>query len=176
MKLNRKGYLTVEVILASAAAVAIAFFLMEITIKLVNVTDDAYIDTELLTDKALVIENIKQLIEDDIKLVNESGTAYGGGIDEINCSNNECHIKYCYQYDRYLSIENNNIVYKQKSESKPLYEKNLNKSLSNFKITSSVSNNDSVNDGYILFKITADNKFSKENFEVNIIVNNKKDC
>lgn len=63
MKLNRKGYLTVEVILASVIAVTIAFFLMEITIKLVNVTDDAYVNTELLTDKTLIIKNIKGQLE-----------------------------------------------------------------------------------------------------------------
>ena len=52
MKLNRRGYLTVEIIIASAMAVTIAIFLMEITINLVNVSDDAYVSTELLTDKA----------------------------------------------------------------------------------------------------------------------------
>ena len=45
MKLNRKGYLTVEIILASTIAFAIAFFLIEITVKLVSKTDDIYRDT-----------------------------------------------------------------------------------------------------------------------------------
>ena len=43
MKLNRKGYLTVEIILAYTIAFAIAFFLIEITVKLVSKTDDIYL-------------------------------------------------------------------------------------------------------------------------------------
>ena len=79
MNLNRRGYLAVEVILASVVAVTIAIFLMEITVKLVNITDDTYVDTELLTDKALIIKNIKGLLEEDIK--------NNGGIKNIQILN-----------------------------------------------------------------------------------------
>ena len=54
MKLNRKGYLTVEIILASAVAFAIAFFLMEITVKLVSKTDDVYHETVITYDLSLI--------------------------------------------------------------------------------------------------------------------------
>lgn len=57
-KLGRKGYLTVEVILASAVAVLIAVFLINLTVRLVNKTDDAYIDTLLATDKVLITNKI----------------------------------------------------------------------------------------------------------------------
>ena len=50
MKLNRKGYLTVEIILASTLAFAIAFFLIEITVKLVSKTDDIYRDIIITND------------------------------------------------------------------------------------------------------------------------------
>ena len=39
-KLNRRGYMTVEIIIASVIAFSIAFFLIEITMKLVDVTDN----------------------------------------------------------------------------------------------------------------------------------------
>ena len=56
MKLNRKGYLTVEIILASTIAFAIAFFLIEITVKLVSKTDDVYHETVIAYDDAIIIK------------------------------------------------------------------------------------------------------------------------
>ena len=61
MKLNRKGYLTVEIILASTIAFAIAFFLIEITVKLVSKTDDVYHETVIAYDDAIIINNIKKI-------------------------------------------------------------------------------------------------------------------
>lgn len=57
-KLGKKGYLTVEVILASTVAALIAVFLINLTVRLVNKTDDAYIDTLLATDKMLITNKI----------------------------------------------------------------------------------------------------------------------
>ena len=45
-KLNRRGYMTVEIIIASVIAFSIAFFLIEITMKLVDVTDNEYARSE----------------------------------------------------------------------------------------------------------------------------------
>ena len=56
--------MTVEIIIASVIAFSIAFFLMEITMKLVDVTDNEYADTNFMTDKALIITNVKKYVED----------------------------------------------------------------------------------------------------------------
>ena len=84
LKLNRKGYLTIEIILASAIAFVIAFFLIDITMKLVDKTDNYYVDTVFMTDKALVTKNIKELIQNDI---NDYGI-----ITNVECNNDN---KYC---------------------------------------------------------------------------------
>ena len=68
-KINRKGYLTVEIILASSIAFVIAVFLIDLTIKLSNKTDDAYLDTILTTDKAIITNKIMMDIKTK-KLVN----------------------------------------------------------------------------------------------------------
>ena len=62
MKLNRKGYMTIEIILAAVVTFVIAFFLIDLTMDLSSTTDDAYSDTVLVTDKALIIKNIKQIL------------------------------------------------------------------------------------------------------------------
>lgn len=151
MHLNRKGYLTVDVILASVVAVTIAVFLMEITIKLVNITDDEYVNTELMTDKALIIKNIKNLIEEDIK---DNNT-----ISSVSCSNNRCTINYS-GIRKILNVENNIVYYGDN------YSKKLDSSLTNL-----VLNYYTEND-YYDFYITADNKFSKKPFRIDIIVKN----
>lgn len=176
MRLNRGGYITVEIILASVVAVTIAIFLMEITIRLVNITDDAYVDTELLTDKALIIKNIKEELEKDIE-------NYGGIVGIDSNSNNKIYsIEFCNnirESERNLYTDNNIIGYVngdyESGQYANIYEKKLNKSLSNIKIETNKTG--IINNGdYILFKITADSKFSKENFEANIIVYNNKTC
>ena len=58
--------MTVEIIIASVIAFSIAFFLMEITMKLVDVTDNEYVSTNFMTDKALVMNNIRKNLKKDI--------------------------------------------------------------------------------------------------------------
>ena len=45
IKLNNKGYLLVEIIVAAALAMTVAWFLTDLTIKLKNKNDDEYVST-----------------------------------------------------------------------------------------------------------------------------------
>ena len=171
MKLNRRGYLAIEVILASVVAVTIAVFLMEITVKLVGITDDTYVETELLTDKALIVKNINELIDKDI---NFDGNR---GIDEIRCSNNRCNLTYCgTNRRRYIEINDGKLIYGDSVLNKVLYSKNLSDKIDNIMLTSSVEGYVLEDDGYLLFRITADNKYLKDDFDVKIMIHNQKDC
>lgn len=181
MNLNRRGYLAVEVILASVVAITISVFLMEITVKLVNTTDDAYVDTELLTDKALIIKNIKSEVEKNISEL--GGIKSISGLD-VN-GKKGITLEYCtlinQDYYKNLYIFENKVVYSSGIEDEretktPIYSKTLNeKYLSNFSITTSKTGTINNNE-YILFKIEADSKFSKKSFVANIIVQNNKTC
>ena len=57
-ELNNKGYITVEILIASIIAIVIAVFLIELTVKLVSKSDDAYVDTILTTDKVIITNQI----------------------------------------------------------------------------------------------------------------------
>ena len=153
-KLNRKGYLTIEIILASVMAVVIAFFLIDLTMKLADTTDNAYADTVLVTDKALVIKNIKENLEKDI--------CSRGAITSVNCTNNACNITMNDNSVITLSVTDNVVRYTG-SES---YTKKIDNSLSNIKLTSSNSNN------YYNFKISGKNIFVDENYDMNIFIYN----
>lgn len=170
-KLNRKGYLTIEVILASAITFVIAFFLIEITMKIVSTTDDAYADTIIMTDRALVIKNIKENIEKDI--------CEFDGITDVTCNSNnkECVISFNRtagpREARVIEIVGKEIKYgdgEQDTDRTYFYTKELNKRLSDITITSE------NNGDYYLFKITGENIFTDKNYDINIIVYNDKTC
>ena len=58
MKLNNKGYLLVEIIVASVLAMTIAYFLIDLTLNLKEKNDDIFVDTILTTDKVLITDQI----------------------------------------------------------------------------------------------------------------------
>lgn len=163
-RLNRKGYLTIEIILASVTAVVIAFFLIDLTMKLVDTTDNAYIDTVLITDKALIMKNIKENLENDMSSYN--------GIGKVECASNTCEIYFDKSYSRSMQlitrklvVENNTVKYTDYDDN-IIYEKKIDSILSNISLTSTNNN------GYYNFKISGENIFIKENYDINIIINN----
>ena len=156
MKLNRKGYLTVEVILASVAAIGIAFFLMEITIRLVNITDDTVVDSKVLTDKALLIDNLKSEIQKDIDSHE--------GIHQIQPNNDEIKFHFCDGSTKSITINGNKVQYST------TYTKEIDDSIHSLILSSPTPTEGT---GYKLFRITGESKFSKNNFEAEIIVYNK---
>lgn len=160
LKLNKKGYITIEVILSSVLAFAVAFFLIDITVKLVNKTDDAYLDTVLMADKTLIIKNIKECIEKDI--------ADYGNISELKYLNqkatNIIYIKFSNGTVRYLSTVNNHVRFYMGSTT--YYEKKLNSNLRDLSITFD------KNDSYVFITIKATNIFSDKNNNINIPIYN----
>lgn len=162
MKLNRKGYLTIEIILGATIAFAIAFFLMEITIKMVNVTEDNYKDIVVITDNALVISSIKKLLDNK-------------EITNITCSSNICTITYDdidnTTHTTHLGIDNRSVIYKESTNY--LYVKELDKSLSNITLTSTIRGDiTGENKNNIYFKITAQNIFIDKDYSIIIPIDN----
>lgn len=176
MKLNRKGYLTVEIILASAVAFAIAFFLMEITVKLVSKTDDVYHETVITYDDAIMINNIKDKIIDYI--IETDGLAL------VECKNNECNIwgervggateeRYLY-YDS----ESKEIRFSEGAEEGKdrvtLYAKKVDDSISEVEISSNINGNVKPSDRIVFFNIKLKNIFTDNAYEMVIPINLKK--
>ena len=155
MKLNRRGYIAVEIILASIVSITIAVFLIDITIRLVNRTDNNYIDTIFVSDKALLTKNIKEEIENDISNI--------GVIESINCSNSKCSINFK-DGSKELSIEDNKVKYGS-------YTKEVDKRLGGVvKVNSSIS----YDKKYIIINITFTNIFDDSDYSVIVPISNKK--
>lgn len=173
MKLNRKGYLTVEIILASTIAFAIAFFLIEITVKLVSKTDDVYHETVIAYDDAIIINNIKEKIKDYI--IETDGLAL------VECKNNECNIwgervggateeRYLY-YDS----ESKEIRFSEGAEEGKdrvtLYAKKVDDSISEVEISSNINRNVKPSDRIVFFNIKLKNIFTNNTYEMVIPIN-----
>lgn len=73
-RLNNKGYMLVEIILAFSIAMAIMYFITELTIKLKNKNDDLLVRTLTSTDQAIIYN----IIMDNI---------YDGNASAFDCSN-----------------------------------------------------------------------------------------
>lgn len=64
-KLNNKGYMLVEIILASVIAFSLAYFMIEITIKLKNKNDDLLVETLTQTDNAIISNAIYKYLKEN---------------------------------------------------------------------------------------------------------------
>ena len=122
MKLNNKGYMLVEIIVASVIALVMAYFLIDITIRLVNKNNDYYVESVLLTDKNLVTKEIMEDINDnsnnDILLIKINVTNSGDDIVTAELSFNDGNSKN-------LVIDKSNNIIKYGN-----YEKKLSDNLS----------------------------------------------
>ena len=58
MKLNKKGDIVIEIILASVLAFAMAYFMISMTIKLKNKNDDLLVETLVSTDQTIIMNAV----------------------------------------------------------------------------------------------------------------------
>jgi len=173
MKLNRKGYLTVEIILASTIAFAIAFFLIEITVKLVSKTDDVYHETVIAYDDAIIINNIKEKIKDYIIETD--------GLNFVECKNNECNIwgervggateeRWLY-YDSVSKEIRFSEGAEEGKDRVTLYSKKVDDSISEVEISSNINGNVKPSDIIVFFNIKLKNIFTNNTYEMVIPIN-----
>ena len=153
VKLNKKGYLAVEVILASVVAVSIAVFLIDLTVKMVNKTNDNYTNTLFLTDKALITNNLRKEIKKDIEKekIGPIQRAYSNG-------KYTCNLKFTGGNTSNITIGGNEITYQSDREKK--YSKTINKDI---KYSSIYIDKCGVENNYLIIKINFEDIFTTTN-------------
>ncbi len=67
MKLNKKGYMLVEIILASALAFGLAFFIIDLVIRLKNKNNDLLVETLITTDKTIITNKLMSYAKSETK-------------------------------------------------------------------------------------------------------------
>ena len=165
-KLNRRGYLTIEIVLAATLAFTIAFFLIDLTIKFANKTDDIQLDTLYITDNALLIENIREVINIDKDAEVENGDV--GKITDINCQGNTCTFTFDGKVNKKstLKIDNDNKEVLYTSSIKKDNKVSDNLTLEKM----SVGGNGEVNQPYQIITIKARDIFVDKNYDINILI------
>ena len=89
-KLNNKGYMLIEIILASVLAFGVAYFIIDLTIKLKNKNDDLVVETQTVTDQTIIYNGIMKHINNSgfdctkIKIDNQKITYNNELIDIVN--------------------------------------------------------------------------------------------
>ena len=150
VKLNKKGYLAVEVILASVVAVSIAVFLIDLTVKMVNKTNDNYTNTLFLTDKALITNHLRKEIKQDMK--NNSGLKSAG------IKNGSCYLEYNNDSGKWINTKDE--ANRDAITYSPGYSKTINKDIKYSDInikTCTLENN------YLIIKINFEDIFTTTN-------------
>lgn len=153
-KLNNKGYLTVEVVLASVIAFGLAYFLLNLTIKVKDKNDDMLVKTILINDKAIIENNI---MKDNDKYTS---------VELEECTEKKCTISF-------LSDTSNKLIYINKEGKNPKIECRIDSNLtfskefSKYATIGNIQVNETSNVLSITIPIT--NEFIKDyNFDINI--------
>jgi len=143
---DNRGYMLVEIIVASVIAFVMAYFLIDITLKLVNKNNDYYLDSVLSMDKNIVTKEIMDDINSK-KLVS------------VDCSVgvNTCLLTYDDDTSKELKVENDIIIYGN-------YRKKLNDKLNVSDIV--IENNNNI----LSLSIPAYTNYSKEDYGVRVVV------
>jgi hypothetical protein len=153
-KLNNKGYLTVEVVLASVIAFGLAYFLLNLTIKVKDKNDDMLVKTILINDKAIIENNI---MKDNDKYTS---------VELEECAQKKCTISF-------LSDTNNKLIYINVEGKYPKIECRTDGNLTFSKEFSKYANVGNINinetSDLLLITIPITNEFIKDyNFDINI--------
>ena len=165
-KLNRRGYLTIEIVLAATLAFTIAFFLIDLTIKFANKTDDIQLDTLYITDNALLIENIREVINIDKD---------AGEITSIECDNeeNKCTFTFDEGKQSTLKIDNDNkeVLYTGLKEGNNYTKKvSDNLTLKEISVGGKTEGFLQENQPYQIITIKARDIFVDKNYDINILI------
>ena len=167
MKLNKKGYMLVEIVLASVLAMSIALYLLNLTYQFKNKDEDIYQSISYSSDKIAITKNImndldKQVItkiekseNNEVVLTTQSsGTEERRKIQINNPENKEVTITYG-KINNDGSFDKNDSSY---------YQKNLQKSLlfKEIKI-----NNE--NENIITIKIILESMYTDDDYSIKLL-------
>ena len=163
-KMNNKGYMIVEIIVASVLAMTIAYFLFDLVIKLKEKYDYVQTDTILTADKTVITNEILGDLYN--KKIKEACVDSGAMKYIIEESTGEIPLK--------LSYDSVNKIIKYEDVTDPNNPKVIYQKKFNDKLQIITTNNPNVecdqSNNIASFIIKADTLTSKKNYNINIII------
>lgn len=119
-KINNKGYMLIEIIIAAGITFTIAFSLINLIIKFKNRNEDIYSQTSILNDKITITKNIMDDLNDYTIVGLENNSNGNKYIIDLTAAKEETRV------DKRIEIKNKQIEYGD-------YNKNTNKFITNNK-------------------------------------------
>ncbi len=156
MKLNRKGYLIVEIIVASVLAMGIAFFLVRLTISFSRKDEDIYKSISFTNDKNIITNKIMS----DFSLY----TLYDIS-KEVNAEKSIYVVKFTYLFYGRTSEKTLTIDKKNKTITYGDYSKEIENALEIGDVSIDINDNQSVS---IIIPIT--NIYNDEDYSIRLFV------
>ena len=164
-KLNNRGYLIVELILASVLAMTVAYFLLNLVVKMSSKNQDLYVETALLTDKAIMTN----LVMEDVNKYNLVGVSQSGNsvnFDFKDKDNNDIKKKLV------VDTDDKSVTYSNEDGSNAIVKK-LNSNI--IKIDPQISAdegviNSGINDSLLRIKTVMNTMYSDTNFGLDITI------
>ena len=164
-RLNNRGYLIVELILASVLAMTVAYFLLNLVVKMSSKNQDLYVETALLTDKAIMTN----LVMEDVNKYTLVGVSQSGNsvnFDFKDKDNNDIKKKLV------VDTDDKSIMYSNEDGSNAIVKK-LNSNI--VKIDPQISAdegviNSGINDSLLRIKTVMNTMYSDTNFGLDITI------
>ena len=105
-RLNNKGYMLVEIIIASVLAFSVAYYLLNLTYDFKDKNEDVYFSTATLSDKINITKNIMNDLEGkEVVIINNSNnyvTFQVGTTDNIKQIYKKCFQSMKYTFFAYI--------------------------------------------------------------------------
>jgi len=171
MKLNKKGYMLVEIIVAFALAFSIAMYLLNLTLKFKDTNEDIYYSAKYLKDKNLITRNIMSDLEKnivDVSSINKSAKELTFDVYILKENGDST------RETRKLKISGNTIEYGKFNTNfvkgdRSYYKKELEQSL----IIGDMSDEFcSLENNYFCFQIPISSMYDDKNYGITILSNN----
>ena len=158
MKLNKKGYMLVEIVIAFTLAMGIAYYLLTLTYKFKNTNEDIYQSTLFQKDKIAITKNIMNDLErNTIKSYEKQ-------------SNNSVVIVLADETKRKIEIRNKTITYGKWNGSN--YDKTdasyYEKALESFLSIGEIEINATTENNYFEIKIPISSIYDDETYDIKI--------
>ena len=173
-KLNNKGYMLVEIIIASVLAFSVTYYLLNLTYEFKDKNEDVYFSTAILSDKINITKNIMNDLEGksvSILSYNNSsnplyvelvvGDAEGSSIKRISIDKNTNTITYGI-YDQYrekYTVTDDNTYYQKEIDS-----------FLEFGEIKLEGNLTGANSDYVYIIIPISNIYSDETYDIRLLV------
>lgn len=187
--MNRKGYLMVEVVVATVIAVSISFFLINIVMNIMSKTDDITEELKYMT----VNTSISKVLEEDLSHFQISELSFNSSSKEVYFTYNFCpenEEKLCENIRKKILItkENNKTYFKYGSikednsfdtDDTSYYVREIPKELTLDEIIFSDNKdlypNANIYDSILVMTIPMRNIFENKNYDIKVAISYSKD-